>query len=475
MICGLGLMVLATSCDNFLDVHPKGEIVGKDLLSERKGFENALYGVYASMRNDKAYGAYMTYYVMDVLAQYFNCPGNSDITDLSAFKYKENPEVTKVFSDIWSTMYQNISYANNILGNLENQSPETLEFYDIYKGEALGLRAYMHFDLLRLYADQATDAKTRGIVYNTAFSLKPSDILPKTKVYERIIADLRAAEKLLDNEKLYEAASPEDGFFLDQSIHFNLQAARATLARVYLTQGNIDSAFYYADKVIREGGLELVEKTEIAGDVIGALSQKETIFGLYAKESFYTRTKEDLYDAVSFKSLNPWNGIATVYQQGGGENDYRWAAWFQTISNNLRFVKLTDPYQLSTGNNRPAGQIPGVNLIRLPEMYYIAAESHPAEAYDLLEEILPSREIHSSLPVNAGRTEVLTEVLKEYRKEYIGDGQFFYAYKRLIEEEAAIHPLGINIPNENKVLVWPLPQDEIKYGDRESGIWKTEK
>ena len=475
MICGLGLMVLATSCDNFLDVHPKGEIVGKDLLSERKGFENALYGVYASMRNDKAYGAYMTYYVMDVLAQYFNCPGNSDITDLSAFKYKENPEVTKVFSDIWSTMYQNISYANNILVNLENQSPETLEFYDIYKGEALGLRAYMHFDLLRLYADQATDAKTRGIVYNTAFSLKPSDILPKTKVYERIIADLRAAEKLLDNEKLYEAASPEDGFFLDQSIHFNLQAARATLARVYLTQGNIDSAFYYADKVIREGGLELVEKTEIAGDVIGALSQKETIFGLYAKESFYTRTKEDLYDAVSFKSLNPWNGIATVYQQGGGENDYRWAAWFQTISNNLRFVKLTDPYQLSTGNNRPAGQIPGVNLIRLPEMYYIAAEAHPAEAYDLLEEILPSREIHSSLPVNAGRTEVLTEVLKEYRKEYIGDGQFFYAYKRLIEEEAAILPLGINIPNENKVLVWPLPQDEIKYGDRESGIWKTEK
>lgn len=103
---------------------------------------------------------------------------------------------------------QNISYANNILVNLENQSPETLEFYDIYKGEALGLRAYMHFDLLRLYADQATDAKTRGIVYNTAFSLKPSDILPKTKVYERIIADLRAAEKLLDNEKLYGGGFP---------------------------------------------------------------------------------------------------------------------------------------------------------------------------------------------------------------------------------------------------------------------------
>ena len=460
MICGLGLMVLATSCDNFLDVHPKGEIVGKDLLSERKGFENALYGVYASMRNDKAYGAYMTYYVMDVLAQYFNCPGNSDITDLSAFKYKENPEVTKVFSDIWSTMYQNISYANNILVNLENQSPETLEFYDIYKGEALGLRAYMHFDLLRLYADQATDAKTRGIVYNTAFSLKPSDILPKTKVYERIIADLRAAEKLLDNEKLYEAASPEDGFFLDQSIHFNLQAAR-----VYLTQGNIDSAFYYADKVIREGGLELVEKTEIAGDVIGALSQKETIFGLYAKESFYTRTKEDLYDAVSFKSLNPWNGIATVYQQGGGENDYRWAAWFQTISNNLRFVKLTDPYQLSTGNNRPAGQIPGVNLIRLPEMYYIAAEcllrKNDPKAADYFNAVLESRglvALDDRIPAESLTIEKITQ---ERYKEFVGEGQTFFNMKRLNLDIQAI--TGEILPAANSIYTVPVPEEEFNY------------
>ena len=362
-------------------------------------------------------------------------------------------------------MYQNISYANNILVNLENQSPETLEFYDIYKGEALGLRAYMHFDLLRLYADQATDAKTRGIVYNTAFSLKPSDILPKTKVYERIIADLRAAEKLLDNEKLDEAASPEDGFFLDQSIHFNLQAARATLARVYLTQGNIDSAFYYADKVIREGGLELVEKTEIAGDVIGALSQKETIFGLYAKESFYTRTKEDLYDAVSFKSLNPWNGIATVYQQGGGENDYRWAAWFQTISNNLRFVKLTDPYQLSTGNNRPAGQIPGVNLIRLPEMYYIAAEcllrKNDPKAADYFNAVLESRglvALDDRIPAESLTIEKITQ---ERYKEFVGEGQTFFNMKRLNLDIQAI--TGEILPAANSIYTVPVPEEEFNY------------
>ena len=114
-------------------------------------------------------------------------------------------------------------------------------------------------------------------------------------------------------------------------------------------------------------------------------------------------------------------------------------------------------------------------MITLPEMYYIAAEARPAEAYQLLEEILPSRDIHSGLSASPGREEVLKEVLGEYRKEYLGDGQFFFAYKRLIGETSVIASLGIGIPDEDKVLVWPLPMDEIKYGDRTSEIWKNDK
>ena len=41
----LGVLFLGSSCENFLDVHPKGEVTGKELLKDRKGFENALYGV----------------------------------------------------------------------------------------------------------------------------------------------------------------------------------------------------------------------------------------------------------------------------------------------------------------------------------------------------------------------------------------------------------------------------------------------
>ena len=45
----LVLFVGGSSCDSFLDVQPKGEVLEGDLLKDAKGFENALYGVYAKM------------------------------------------------------------------------------------------------------------------------------------------------------------------------------------------------------------------------------------------------------------------------------------------------------------------------------------------------------------------------------------------------------------------------------------------
>ena len=45
----LALLIGGNSCDSFLDVQPKGEVLEGDLLKDAKGFENALYGVYAKM------------------------------------------------------------------------------------------------------------------------------------------------------------------------------------------------------------------------------------------------------------------------------------------------------------------------------------------------------------------------------------------------------------------------------------------
>lgn len=459
----LGLLISSISCDSFLDVHPKGEVLGKDLLTDRKGFENAMYGVYATMCDPALYGRNMTYYTLDVMAQYFHCQGNQKITDLLAFNYYKNADVKQLFFQIWSTMYKNISYVNNVLINLEHESPTSLKFYDIYKGEALGLRAFMHFDLLRLFSEQETNADTRGIVYNTGFSLKPSDIQPKQVILNRIIGELREAERLLDNQALYDNATENDAYMRDRNIHFNLHAARGGLARVYMTIGNIDSAYYYADKVIRESGLSLVNKTEIAGDIIGTLSQKESIFGIYSKD-LYSASKADLYDAITFGSLDPRRNIQNIYVVPGTGNDYRWDAWFLSNGQQLRFVKLTDKYYLN-GGKRPEGQIPGINLLRLPEMYYIAAEcllqKGDPQADRYFNDVLKSRGLIPLDQRSPVEKLTLEKITGERYKEFIGEGQTFFNMKRL---NLDIKNVGEEtVPASKAIYVIEIPEEEFNY------------
>lgn len=452
---GFCLLMLATSCDSFLDVHPKGEVLDNELFKDAKGYENALYGIYGSMRGDDLYGRNLSYYTLDVMAQYFNFTSKDDyVTPLRQFKYKE-PAVKAGFSTIWSRMYNTISNVNNILLHLEQTSPSSLRYYDIYKGEALGLRAFLHFDLVRLFCEQSTDPQTKGIPYNTQFSLEVPQHEKLQEVYKHIISDLRAAEKLLDNSEIY-ASDETYNFLKDQKIHFNVNAVRATLARVYLTRENTDSALYYAKKVIASPDYRLTKRTKIKFN--GQLSPCETIFGLYSK-SLYTVTYEELYKRVSYQSLDPRSDITTRYTQISG-NDYRWNAWFRLDAGSPCLTKLTDDYQLNINLTRPDSLIPGINMIRLPEMYYIAAEclmkQNDPQAKDYFKTALDARMELSSYPeLN------ITNLTEERFKEFIGEGQLFYHLKRL--NLNMLSTSGDNIPASNAIFTPDIPEEEFNY------------
>lgn len=456
--------MMSSSCESFLDVSPKGEVPGKDLLKDQKGFENALYGVYATMRDSSLYGRTLSYHGLDIMAQYYTCFGNTYITELRMLRYKQS-DVEKEFYRVWCKQYNNISNVNNVLKNLKAQSPNTLQFFDIYKGEALGLRAFMHFDLLRIFSDQITvNPGAAGIPYATEFSLNTPEILDAKQVYMKIKGDLREAEKLLNNPELYAAATRYDGFFKDQSIHFNLQAVQATLARVYLNENQQDSALYYAKQVIESGKHSLLDKTKIDGDVAGILSEKETIFGIYHKK-FYTAVYADLQQLETFKSLNLRYNIETIYAKDRVGNDFRWSAWFKTQSNTLRLIKLTDLYTL---NNKecPAHIIQGINLIRLPEMYYIAAEVSlkkglNSDAMHYFNAVLESRGL-TALDQRSPQEFVTLEKIDDERyKEFVGEGQSFFNMKRrnLNFSNADGQPISAS----SAVYTVTIPEQEFDY------------
>ena len=58
--------------------------------------------------------------------------------------------------------------------------------------------------------------------------------------------------------------------------------------------------------------------------------------------------------------------------------------------------------------------------------------------------------------------EISREIQKEWQKEFAGEGQLFFYYKRL----------GLNIPNASlgagdALFVLPLPETEVEIGGRE--------
>lgn len=81
--------------------------------------------------------------------------GGKAMKKLSKFLYK-NSELTPTTDAMWSAAWNIIANCNNLAQQVAEE--DTMLFYkrtqekNMILGEAIALRAYMHFDLLRIYA-----------------------------------------------------------------------------------------------------------------------------------------------------------------------------------------------------------------------------------------------------------------------------------------------------------------------------------
>ena len=470
-------LLAMTSCEDFLNITPEGQAKRDELLLTTEGLEEAMYGVYSQLRSTNLYGQELYFHTLEIMAHNMYCDGHTTLTALGNYEY-DNTYVKSIFESIWTAMYKNISNANSVLS-----SPlivEAKEFpYTIYKGEALGLRAFMHFDLVRLFAEQYTlNANANGIPYATEFSLNTPEFESLKKNYEHIIADLLEAERLLADEEKYEG---EGNYMLDRQIHFNKYAVKATLARVYLTMGNKDKAAQYAKEVIDAKKYYLKEMTEVKNDLAGVLSAKECIFGVYYA-GFYTQVSEKLQKTTTRYSLDLRPDFRDIYNKDHLGNDYRLSSYFTTATLGsdqvYRLCKFTDIYELD--NNaaaRPKELILGINMIRIPEMYYIMAEvelekdaAKALEYYNAVRthrglEPLPTTVTDESTGEQVERPLTLQHINEERYKEYFGEGQLFFNMKRLnqdvtIYDNTVTHKGGVHAETGKKIYVVPIPDIE---------------
>ena len=152
LIIWMSLLSFGTiSCSNWLDVEPKSEIKGDVLFETEQGFEDAITGVYILMTDTRLYGKEMSYGFIEAVAQQYEIdPLTNNYFDCTQYRYDMDAVLTRI-DGIWSAAYNAIANVNNILKNLETSSCVTPPVYARIKGECLGLRAFLHFDLLRLF------------------------------------------------------------------------------------------------------------------------------------------------------------------------------------------------------------------------------------------------------------------------------------------------------------------------------------
>ena len=466
ILCALALPLLG--CSSFLDVNPKGEVFDKDMFESAEGYEDALYGIYAELGTQKSlYSDYM-FWVPETLS--INVTLSDDGMSNMAIGEWSRTHASTIRNDIWSAAYKVINHINNIVSHIEKGGDHEFRHTPLYKGEALALRALLHFDMLRMYgapiwADEAS--KARAIPYVSKYSFDITAFSSLDEAYEKVIADLKEAEKCLaEDETLVEPVrtnASDGGFTSCRIIHMNLYAVQALLARVYWSKNDLENAAIYAKKVIDSGKFGFRPVTAFNQPDNGALDLNETIFGIYSTESQKKNASKYQLDGKSTDSnFTMASDYRSLYLDGSSssQTDYRLAAWFDEGLNTLR--RLVSPsYYTSDKPSYTGKSILGINMIRIPEMYYIMAEalleSDPDTASDYFDAVIKTRGLDAL--GEQGHTVTADALYIERRKEFYGEGQQWFNMKRLGKDIVATSTITLSGSDVNTYKI-PLPKDE---------------
>ncbi|WP_316841633.1 RagB/SusD family nutrient uptake outer membrane protein [Pedobacter gandavensis] len=470
------LLVIAScySCKKYLDVKPKSQIKEEYLFEKERGFIDALSGIYTLMARKPLYGDNLSMSFLDALAQryrgekktnpYYNTINYNYNTD-DAQDGKLLPVKTTIRS-IWLSAYSGIANANNILSNMEEKRAVfTGDNYNLIRGEALGLRAFLHFDLLRMFGPMMADQATaKSIPYRTLVSREAQPLLPANEVIKLIINDLLEAEKLLSKDPIVSGAAND---YIDFSkdlrkFRMNYLAVQATLARVYQYNNQPDEAYAYAKKVIASGKFSFVTSQDISTEGVcrDRTFRNEQLFALQINnmkaytDSYFNRNPTNFEGYF----LNNDNAVIEALFEKSS-TDYRRQYLWSTFEGKLVSTKYLQLEDNAVGCVWPKNVVP---VIKISEIYYIAAECAPDlnEATELLNEVLSHRGLDPLLGISskAALKEALT---KEYQKEFWAEGQLFYYYKRNKFSQIP----GSNVPADSKVYVLPVPEDELIFNN----------
>lgn len=472
------------SCKKFLDVKPETQVDRDVLFASEQGFKEALNGIYTSCAGGSLYGGQLTFNMLDVLAQNYQF---IDVTNqaIANFDFK-NTTLRANCNEVWGAAFTAIANCNYLLESVDkNPSMFNTGMHDLIKGEALALRAYLHFDMLRMFGPSyVSGATAKAIPYVTVTGTNSTPFYTVSAVTDSIIRDLNLAKDLLKADPIIskdyivgypgiDSASETnatDLFMQNRRHRMNYYAVCGELARVYLSKNDLANAKQNAELVINANKFPFVKQSDFFRTdplLRDRIMYPELIAGWYVDtKDVYTNLQ------TKFTSVNPIYcatvpQINDIYEVGGpGADDWRLKQWYVNVgANNGGQDKAT--LQKYYKNAAPLTNLHPLMApaIRLSEMYYIAAEAtfdaDKKQAITYFSTMRARRGIGDVVAAGINKDDFIELLISEARKEFYGESQLFYMYKRLN------HGVRISVTNtrpaSDNIFVLPLPDDEKAY------------
>lgn len=423
------LPLLITGC--LKDINPSDAITTGTLTNSKDGLQKALNGAYALFKDHVAFNGTVDGNNM-YLRQYFQLSdfAGDDIvcaqttTDPLYYSFSLDHTATQTNSRyFWYISYKIINDVNTVIESAEKMANPDESIKQLI-GECYFLRAFCHFNLVRLFARPYTqDPDATGIILRTSSSDPAQKARSSVKeVYASVISDALKGAELMNQARGVQFASKE--------------ASWALLSRAYLYREVNDSTGYYADKVINSGRFTLETASSFPTLFANALAGKETIFCVAFSAA------DDYGKAGSIASMLYSDG-----NSGWGE-EYASQSLRDTMSANKEDVRWSYIVPLKDGDGNMQkkngvevyyiskfsfqGGSPTLSspiMFRLAEMYLNKAEAlakagNTAGALDNVDMIRKNRGLQNALynkKLPTGKT-ALDIVLKERRIELAFEG-----------------------------------------------------
>ena len=460
--------LMLASCNKWLDVQPRSQVEDTELFTTESGFKEALAGVYSSMLSSKTYAKEMTYGFIGILGQEWDFYYAAQYDDAAAYNY-DAAYPTSSIQGIWANNYSGIANANNLLAHIDDDlqlfSPDN---HDIIKGEAYALRAFLHFDLLRCFGVSfAVNPEQPSIPYSTALSYRVFPQLSVEQAARAVEQDLLTAETLLQHSdpiitgrEISEAT--DNGYLLNRQLHLNYYAVKALQARLYMWTGEYDKAFEAASVVTEAAPLfpwatvanmQAGYDRSLASEHLFALNNLTLTADI--ADQYFSDNSQYSFAVTRDRLLNYFDNAT---------QDYRYTFLFKsgssTHAGNRYLMKYDEPAGTSSYYKYK------MPLIRISEMFLVESEvryrqGNTDAARAILNRLRTARNLP---PLDELPADFYLALIQEYRREFLGEGQLFFLYKRL--NRPVILYADIDAVAE-KAYTFPLPITETESAERQ--------